>query len=163
LKRYQQAMATRFINQKILVILPIIFGMTIIIASNIDGHFHPPWSILLTPIWLSIIFGIVNKSLYKINYRNKIIYNFGLLLLNDLLIRKYSGGMHDDEGKIWISSFFIVSVFLANIIMTISAFSAKTQLNNVIDVKFTTKNNLLMLLLLNVSTLMIYFLFISTL
>ena len=100
--------------KKIFIIL---FGLTLVFLSNIIGHFAAPFSIMITPLLLSIIIGGLNFSLYKSTYYWTVLYGFGLLLLNDVLIRIYAGGTHDDEGKGWIMLFFIIAFLLSGLIM----------------------------------------------
>jgi hypothetical protein len=100
----------------------IIVGLGLILVSNIIGHFAPPFSISVSPILLPIIIAGINRPLYKSDFYLTVIYNFGLLLFNDLLIRSYAGGTHDQEGKGWIAMFFMITYILACIIMIIYSF-----------------------------------------
>ena len=88
-------------------ILAIGLGLTLVIVSNIIGHFAAPFSIFVTPILLTIIIAGINSQLYKSNFLLTVIYNFGLLLFNDLFIRYYAGGTNDQVGKAWIFLFFV--------------------------------------------------------
>ena len=103
-------------------ILLVITGLTITLISNLIGHFAGPFSISATPIILPLVIGGINFSLYKSNYYLAVIYGFGLLLLNDILIRLYAGGTHDDEGKGWIMLFFIFAFSISVLTMTGFAF-----------------------------------------
>lgn len=106
-------------NKLILVIL----GLTIISISNFIGQFLAPFSIFASPIVLPIILGIINASLYKANYYITVLYGFGLLLINDILIRLFAGGEHDDGGKAWIMLFFIITTTIGFMTMSIFAFN----------------------------------------
>ena len=101
----------------------IIIGLLIIIISNFIGHFAAPFSIFVTPIVLFIIIGAINFSLYIENYYLTVLYGFGLLLLNDILVRLYAGGVHDDAGKAWIMLFFIITFCISILTMTAFAFT----------------------------------------
>ncbi len=48
--------------------------------------------------------------------------DFGLLLLNDISVRLYAGGTHDDEGKGWIALFFLFAFIITILIMVTFAF-----------------------------------------
>ena len=103
-------------------LLFVVFGLTIIFISNVVGHFAAPFSIFVTPIILPFVIGAVNFSLYKVNYYLTVLYGFGLLLLNDILIRLYAGGTNDDAGKAWIMLFFIIAFCICVLTMTTIAF-----------------------------------------
>ena len=107
-----------FDNKQFIVII----GVTIIFISNFIGHFAAPFSIFITPIVLFIVIGAINFSLYKANYYMTVLYGFGLLLLNDILVRLYAGGDHDDAGKAWIMIFFIIAFCISVLTMTVFAF-----------------------------------------
>ena len=107
--------------KKIFIIL---FGLALVFLSNIIGHFAAPFSIMITPLLLPIIIGGLNFALYKSTYYWTVLYGFGLLLLNDVLIRIYAGGTNDDEGKGWIMLFFIIAFLLSGLIMVFFAFDS---------------------------------------
>ena len=101
--------------------IAIALGLVGITLSNIQGHFHPPFSISSTPILLALIIAGINYPLYQSNFNLTIIYNYGLLLFNDIFIRVYAGGDHDDEGRGWIFVFFSGAFILSTIAMFIYA------------------------------------------
>ncbi|MGS0747375.1 hypothetical protein [Halpernia sp. GG3] len=139
-------------------ILAIVTGLTGIIISNIIGHFSPPFSILWTPIVLTGIIAGVNYPLYKADFTKTIIYNYGLLLFNDLFIRFYAGGTHDKEGKGWIFLLFAIAFIIATITMVIYAYSA----GKVADTEIKNKrNNFLTVIISAIVTGFIYALFIA--
>lgn len=139
-------------------ILAIGTGLTGIIISNIIGHFSPAFSILWTPIVLTAIIAGVNYPLYKADFAKTIIYNYGLLLFNDLFIRFYAGGRHDQEGKGWIFLLFAIAFIIATITMLIYAYSAGQVAE--IDIK-SKRNNFLTVIILATMTGFIYALFIA--
>jgi hypothetical protein len=100
----------------------IILGLTIIFILNLVGHFVPPFSIFATPLFLPLVIGAINFPLYKANYYLTVFYGFVLLLLNDMLIRHYAGGIHDDAGKAWIMLSFIIAFCICVFTMIIFAF-----------------------------------------
>ena len=132
-------------------LLFVVLGLMIIFISNIVGHFAAPFSILVTPIVLTLVIGAVNFSLYKMNYYLTVVYGFGLLLLNDILVRMYAGGTHDDVGKAWIMLFFIIAFCICVLTMTTFAFRL-----NKLD---TTKERKI----LSVSTKILFVFFLATL
>jgi len=104
-------------NQKNKKELAIVSGIALIIISNVIGHLIPPFSILATPWVLTIVIAIINFPLYKTSFSRTVMYNYGLLLVNDILVRCFAGGTDDAEGKAWISVMFILSFLICTIVM----------------------------------------------
>jgi hypothetical protein len=104
-------------NQKNKKELAIVSGIALIIISNVIGHSIPPFSILATPWVLTIVIAIINFPLYKTSFSKTVIYNYVLLLFNDILVRCFAGGTDDAEGKAWISVMFIISFLICTIVM----------------------------------------------
>lgn len=96
-------------------------AILIIVVSNILGHFFPPFSIFATPFLMILIIARLNNPLYKSKFKFTILYNVGLLLFNDLFIRFYAGGTHDQEGKGLISLFFVITFIFAIVSMIVYA------------------------------------------
>ena len=123
-------------------------GLTLIAISNMIGHFAPPFSILATPFLLTFIITEINYKLFQLNFHLTVLYSFGLLLLNDILIRLYAGGTHDSVGKAWILLFSGIALLIAFITMLIysfttlrnnkSNFSARTVFTNIATVILLT-------------------------
>jgi magnesium-transporting ATPase (P-type) len=107
----------RSMNQKNKEELAVVSGIALIIISNIIGNSSPPFSILATPWVLTIVIAIINFPLYKTSFSKTVIYNYGLILFNDILVRLLAGGIDDDEGKAWISVMFILSFLISTIVM----------------------------------------------
>jgi hypothetical protein len=137
-------------------IITITIGLTLVTVSNIIGHFAAPFSISVTPILLTIIIAGINSQLYKSNFHLTVAYNFGILLLNDLLIRLFAGGTHDQEGKAWISLYFIISFVLAFITMTIYSLTTVNNQNKTANSK-KVMAPFRGLLILSIMTGLIYF------
>jgi hypothetical protein len=95
----------------------ILLGFGIMIAANLAGHFFPPFSLMNSFIYINIVIGLVNLRLYKFNFKITIIYNFILLVINDLLIRLYAGGTHDSQGMALCWVMFHLGFIIATIIM----------------------------------------------
>jgi hypothetical protein len=95
----------------------VFLGVALIVISNILGNSNPPFSILATPWVLTIVIAIINFPLYKTSFSKTVIYNYGLLLFNDILVRCFAGGTDDAEGKAWISVMFIISFLICTIVM----------------------------------------------
>ena len=130
-------------------LLSIILGLTLIILSNINGHFNPPFSIEATPFLITLTIALINYPLYNANFTLTVFYNFGLLLFNDVFIRSYAGGAHDNEGKGWICLFSTIAFIVAVISMLGYAFSDKR--------KDSLKTNIVTIMLSAIATTLIYF------
>lgn len=95
----------------------IFIGLLIILGANLAGHFFPPFSLMTSFLYMNIIVGLINLPLYKINFNYTVAYNFILLLVNDLFIRLYAGGDHDNEGMGWCWLMFHFGFIIAILIM----------------------------------------------
>jgi len=102
---------------------------------------------------LTLIIAGINYKLYKSNFILTVIYNFGLLLFNDLFIRFYAGGVHDQEGKGWIFLFFAIAFILAFITMIIYSFASY---DSQIQTTKTVLTNILIVLIFSAVTGLIY-------
>jgi hypothetical protein len=147
---------TQLTKERIAVAL----GIVIITLSNIQGHFHPPFSIQWTPIFLVVIIAGINYPLYKSNFNLTVIYNYALLLFNDIFIRVYAGGTHDDEGRDWIALFFDGAFLLSTIAMIIYGI-ANAQKQETGSRSMIRKHNLIIIIISALVTLLIYRFFIS--
>jgi len=107
----------------------VFLGVALIVISNILGNSNPPFSILATPWVLTIVIAIINFPLYKTSFSKTVIYNYGLLLVNDILVRCFAGGTDDAEGKAWISVMFILSFLICTIVMFVYASYKSTKSN----------------------------------
>jgi len=116
-------------NQKNKEELAVVSGIALIIISNIIGNSSPPFSILATPWVLTIVIAIINFPLYKTSFSKTVIYNYGLILFNDILVRCFAGGVDDAEGEAWISVMFILSFLICTIVMFVYASLKSTKSN----------------------------------
>jgi hypothetical protein len=81
-----------------------------IILNGIIGHFFAPNGIWLTPVVLTITtllvcFGTKNIKVILIS---TLTYLF--VALNDISIKLYSGGSHDQEGLVWVHSLLFIGL-----------------------------------------------------
>lgn len=103
------------------LIKTILFGLSIIIACNVVGHFLPPFSLMLSAVYINLIIGLVNRPLYEKNFKLTVAYNFLLLFLNDIFIRLYAGGTHDNQGKGWCFLMYFIGLIIAAVLMFVYA------------------------------------------
>lgn len=85
-------------------------ALLIVVANVAIGHFFPPFGIMLTPFVLPIItmlvvFGPGTRP--PISVSGLVV---GLIALNDIGIKLFSGGTHDSEGLGWIHGTLIIGL-----------------------------------------------------
>jgi hypothetical protein len=86
-----------------ILIIPLLTGLALILISNIIGHYLAPFSLFVTIVLPFFIITAVNYQLYKKNFLGTVLYGYGIILFNDLLIRLYAGGTHDKAGMALIT------------------------------------------------------------
>jgi hypothetical protein len=105
---------------------------------------------------MTIIIAGINYPLYPANFKRAIIYNYGLLLFNDLNLRRFPNWVSVDEvGKGWIFLFFIISFILAIISMI---FYLHEQIENIKENKIFGSRIILSVALTTVVIYAIFFL-----
>lgn len=107
-----------------------------VILNGLIGHFFAPNGIMLTPIVLTITTSLVcfgTKNI-KVIVISALIYLF--VALNDLSIKLYSGGSHDQEGLGWVHLFLFVGLVptFGILIATILKYKEETLTNKIIAV-----------------------------
>ncbi len=137
-------------------LLSISFG--VVILNNILGHYFPPFSIVASPILFLIIMSFMCYRLSKQDYTITMLCSFCLLILNDVLIRIFAGGMHDHQGQGFIFLSFIISFLICFVYILIFSFMniKENEQNHIIIIK-----RISILLLISIGLLSIYFLVIS--
>lgn len=140
-------------------LLIIAIGLIVIIVNNILGHYYGPFSITWTPLILIFIIAGINYPLYRYNFLLAIVYNYILLLLNDVLIRLFAGGTHDHIGRGWVMLAFISAFMLSTLSMVIYALFINSAITN----KKQRIENLLTVLISAILVGLIYWTFNSIL
>jgi hypothetical protein len=86
--------------------IKVIIALALVFANGIIGHNFAPYGILLTPV-------IVTASAWLICFKTKrthiiiiSILTYSALGINDILIKLYSGGIHDGPGQAVTNLFF---------------------------------------------------------
>jgi len=90
--------------------IAILIALIVVVSNCYIGHFYPPNGINNTPIVLLITSSIIafgTKNL-KVIWKSILIFTFAIL--NDILIKLYSGGTHDREGLEWIHFFLFLGL-----------------------------------------------------
>ncbi|RYE12556.1 MAG: hypothetical protein EOP45_22640 [Sphingobacteriaceae bacterium] len=105
----------------------IVIGLAalIVIFNALIGHFFAPNGILLIPLVLAGTTSLITFGTTKINVIWISVLCFLVVSLNDLLIKFYSGGLHDSEGQGWIHMLLFVGLIPTTIVLLISIFRQK--------------------------------------
>lgn len=81
-----------------------------VILNGLIGHFFAPNGILLTPIVLIITTSLVCFGTKNIKIMLLSVLTFLFVALNDISLKLYSGGSHDNEGQGWVHLFLFVGL-----------------------------------------------------
>lgn len=93
--------------------------LLIVIINGVPGHFFAPLGMDLTPAVL-IISALLILLRLRAGVYIKSITLFGATVLNDVLIKLYSGGNHDPAGLAWMFLFTLVGLVMAYPILVIA-------------------------------------------
>lgn len=108
----------------------------IVVLNGLIGHFFAPNGIMLTPIVLTISTSLVcfgTKNI-KIIFISALTYLF--VALNDISIKLYSGGSHDNEGLGWVHLLLFVGLVptFGILLATVLKHKEETVTNKIIAV-----------------------------
>ena len=81
-----------------------------VIINGLIGHFFAPNGIMLTPVVLTITTYLVCFKTKNIKVPFISILIFLFVALNDISIKLYSGGRHDNEGLGWVHLLLFVGL-----------------------------------------------------
>jgi hypothetical protein len=102
----------------------IIIALLAVLISDFLGHIAAPFSILATPFIVGFVSWIIfNKSRLHIFIKTLIVIS--LILINDILIRFYAGGIHDSEGNGWILLMFYIALIIAGVSLLVFGLTNK--------------------------------------
>ena len=99
--------------------ITLIIALLIVFINLIIDHFISPIGIELTPLLIITTTCLVIFDPNKFNIIIKIILIYLFIGLNDIGIKLYGLGFHDDEGQGWLAMFTLVGVIPALIITSI--------------------------------------------
>lgn len=103
-----------------------------VVINGLIGHFFAPNGIMLTPIVLTITTSLVCLGTKNMKVIFVSILTFLFVALNDISIKLYSGGSHDNEGLGWIYLLLFVGLVPTFGILLTAILKRK-------DVKYTSK------------------------
>lgn len=81
-----------------------------VILNGLIGHFFAPNGIMLTPIVLTITSSLICFGTKNIRVIFISILTYLFVALNDISIKLYSGGTHDNEGLGWVHLLLFVGL-----------------------------------------------------
>jgi len=97
----------------------IFIALLIVTLNGLIGHFYPPNGIIWTPLVISISTYLVAFRTTQLNPIIKSLLAFIFIALNDILLKLYAGGTHDNEGLEWILFFLYLGLIpTSGIILT---------------------------------------------
>jgi len=105
----------------------VIMAMAIVFINGIIGHTYPPFGILLTPIVVSISAWLICFKTKRTHVVILGILSYSIVAINDILIKLYSGGIHDGPGQAFTNLFFFFGLFPVTAILVISLFLHKKK------------------------------------
>jgi hypothetical protein len=98
-----------------------------VILNALIGHYFAPDGILLTPFVLTITSFLVCFLTENIRVIFISILTFLFVALNDIAIKLYAGGKHDNEGLDWIHLFLFFGLIPTFVFLSIAVFKRKSE------------------------------------
>jgi hypothetical protein len=98
-----------------------------VILNGLIGHFFAPNGILLTPIVLTLTTSLIAFRRKNIKVIWITVWAFLFVALNDIIIKLYSGGRHDNEGLGWVHLLLFVGLIPSYGILVTTIFRRKDE------------------------------------
>lgn len=98
-----------------------------VFVSGLIGHFFAPFGIILIPIVLIVTTSIVCLKTKNIGSVYWSIFTYLFIALNDIALKLYAGGKHDNEGLGWISIMLLLGLLLTILILAYSILQRKDE------------------------------------
>jgi len=105
--------------------IKVIIAIALVLVNGIIGHNYPPFGILLTPIVVSISAWLICFKTKRTHVVILGILSYSIVAINDILIKLYSGGIHDGPGQAFTNLFFFIGLVPVSSILVISFFVRK--------------------------------------
>ena len=86
----------------------LIYAVILVVVNVLIGHFLPPSGIMLSPIVIVLITVFVLNLEVRVLVKSLVIG--GLISLQDIGVKLFSGGTHDYEGLGWIHFMLLMGV-----------------------------------------------------
>lgn len=101
----------------------------IVIINGIIGHYYPTSGIMGTPIILGITSVIIVMGMgRKSGSILKSIFLIFCALLNDFLIRNYSGGIHNSKSADFITLYLFYGSIISYLVLILGTFSSNDKM-----------------------------------
>lgn len=104
----------------------ILLPLAIVVLNTIVDHYAAPLGLFATAWVLPVIAGIIVFLPDSPNLWKQSFLCFLFAALNDLGIKLYGGGVHDEEGHGWIHALLFVGLVPVYIILIVSTVKNKT-------------------------------------
>jgi hypothetical protein len=108
-------------------ILTLTIALILVLINGTIGHYYPPkgidFTVILIPI-ITLIICFVSENLNSILKSLSIAF---LVIINDILIKLYSGGTQDLEGLEWIHFFMYCGIIIGLIILSANVLKNKKE------------------------------------
>ena len=106
-------------------VVMLVIAMSFVILNGFVGRYIPPNGIFLTPLilMLTTLFTAFGTKYIKPVWIS--ICSFIFVALNDISLKLYAGGAHDEEGLAWIHFFLFVGLVLTFILLSIAIIKNK--------------------------------------
>lgn len=95
--------------------------------NGIIGHFFAPNGMTFTPIVIIITTALTVFATKGIPLAWKSFFIYFFIAINDILIKLYSGGLHDYEGLGWVQLYLLVGLVPTSVMLFITTFKAKDE------------------------------------
>jgi hypothetical protein len=103
----------------------ILISIGVIIANLLLGHLFAPSGMMLTPIALTITTAVIVFGSNKLRPIYVTLTVLGLIIINDIGLKLYSGGTHDSEGLGWLHLMLFMGLIPAYILTIVGVFRNK--------------------------------------
>ncbi len=110
-------------------VVTVALAALVIVINGFIGHYYPTSGILGMPIMIGISSLILVLGLRRAATIWKSCLVLFCAILNDFLIRTYSGGIHDSKGEALISSYLFYGLIAGYLILILGTFNSKDRLS----------------------------------
>jgi hypothetical protein len=95
-------------------------AISIVLINGLIGHFFAPSGIFLTPVVLTLTTWLIVAKTERLSVLWKSLLVFGCVALNDILLKLFAGGTHDNEGYAWMLLLMLIGLLLGYVIMLVN-------------------------------------------
>ncbi|MBI5470909.1 MAG: hypothetical protein HY961_01045 [Ignavibacteriae bacterium] len=103
-----------------------------VVVVVISGTLRPPFHLLVSLLVILLVVAALNTVLYEEHLRKAILLNYGLLLINYVVINTFNGVGKDYESWGVVNLFFFMEFTLASLIMIVYCFVFESRTTNIL-------------------------------